>query len=439
MHNSDLNPIPGPEPAEPSWPAADFSRVPYEVFSDPHIEQQEQERLFHGPVWNYLGMECEIPQWGDFHTTWVGRTQVVVTRAKDGSVHAFNNSCAHRGARIVDEVRGHAKRHTCPYHLWTYNLAGELAAVPLEKGHNGKGGMPPCFDKKDHGLKRLRTACFGGLIFGTYSDAAPPLQEFLGPHSVSQIERLLVHRRPKVIGYLRQKIAGNWKLYCENVRDPYHASLLHLFQVSFGIQTPAMQGGIKMDADGKNTWNHSIVSQSDRADIDKLNAAYADTGKLQPDLKMNDPSMLEVPLDLNDGYKTTLLSIFPTLVVAQVDNTYAVRHLRPKGPNAVELHITYLGFEDDTPEMLHNRLLQVNLIGPAGYISMEDGEALRLVQEGMAARAGEHAVLEMGGVGALHDTDYLSQEISIRGFWKHYHRLMGFAAAGSPDLPRDPA
>lgn len=43
---------------------------------------------------------------------------------------------------------------------------------------------------------------------------------------------------------------------------------------------------------------------------------------------------------------------------------------------------------------------------------------------------GGHAVLEMGGLGQPHDTDYLSQEISIRGFWKFYHQLMGFPAIG---------
>jgi anthranilate 1,2-dioxygenase large subunit len=225
--------------------------VPHEVFTDPQIYRLEMERLFRGEVWNYLGMECEIPQWGDFQTTWIGDTQIVVTRAKNGDIHAFENSCAHRGSRIIDKVRGNAKRHTCPYHLWTYNLAGDLTGVPLKKGHNGKGGMPPCFDKKDHGLRTLRMATRGGLTFGTYSDATETLEDYLGLHSVAQIDRLLVQRKPKVIGYLRQKILGNWKLYNENVRDPYHTSLLHLFQISFGIQTPAMRGGIKLDKDGK--------------------------------------------------------------------------------------------------------------------------------------------------------------------------------------------
>ena len=39
-------------------------------------------------------------------------------------------------------------------------------------------------------------------------------------------------------------------------------------------------------------------------------------------------------------------------------------------------------------------------------------------------------MLEMGGVGPIVDTDYLSQEISIRGFWSFYHQIMGLPAAG---------
>jgi anthranilate 1,2-dioxygenase large subunit len=61
---------------------------------------------------------------------------------------------------------------------------------------------------------------------------------------------------------------------------------------------------------------------------------------------------------------------------------------------------------------------------------LEDGEALRLVQQGIRRRRpGGHEVLEMGGVGPVQDTDYLSQEISIRGFWSFYHRIMGLGGA----------
>lgn len=296
--------------------------------------------------------------------------------------------------------------------------------VPLEKGINGKGGMPPCFEKRDFGLSTLRVARFGGLVFGTFSQETPPIEQYLGEIACEQITRLLVQRKPKVLGYLRQRIPANWKLYNENVRDPYHGSLLHLFQVSFGLQQPTMKGGIKLDVDGKNTWNHSILSDDDKQNAAALEKEYAGTDKYNPNLKMADPSLVEVPLDLPDKINTTILSIFPTLIVAQVGNTYAVRHLRPKGHELVELHITYLGFEEDDERQLHDKLKTVNLIGPAGYISMEDGEALRLVQDGVKVTAGEHSVVAMGGIGEIVDTDYMSNEVSIRGFWRYYHKLM---------------
>lgn len=408
----------------PTWPGENFSAVPYEAFSDPDFYAAEMERIFLGPVWHYLALDVELPYYGDYRSTWAGDLNVVVVRARDGDVHAFENRCIHRGARLTDELHGNAKRFTCPYHLWTYAVDGRLMGVPLERGINGKGGMPACFEKRDHALNRMRVARFGGLIFGTFSNETPPLEEYLGPSACAQIERLLVQRTPKVLGYLRQRIPGNWKLYNENVRDPYHGSLLHLFQVSFGLQQPTMKGGIKLDADGKNTWNHSILTEDDRRNSGALEKEYEGTGKYDPNLKMADPSLVQVPLDLPDNINTTILSIFPTLIVAQVGNTYAVRHLRPKGPDLVELHITYLGFEGDTGQQTEDKLKTINLIGPAGYISMEDGEALRLVHDGVKATSGQHSLIAMGGTGPIVDTDYMSNEISIRGFWRFYHDIM---------------
>ena len=412
------------EQRSPNWPDPGFSKVPYDVFTAPEIYSEEMNRIFRGPLWHYLALDIELPNHGDFRVTWVGDVSVIVIRDRNGKVSAVENACAHRGARIVDELHGNMKRLVCSYHLWTYALDGRLTGVPLEKGIGGKGGMPPCFEKADHGLNRMKVATYGGMIFGSFSEDVEPLEDYLGDWTRSQIDRLLVQRKPKILGYLRQRIPGNWKLYNENVRDPYHGSLLHLFQVSFGLQQPTMKGGVKMDKDRKNVWNHSILSDEDRGNQAALHEAYEGTDKFDPNLQMADPSMVQVPLDLPDGIKTTIMSIFPTAILAQVDNTYAVRHLRPKGPGLVELHITYLGFEDDDADRLEDKLKTVNLIGPAGYISMEDGEALRLVQEGIKSCSRDHSILAMGGIGEIEDTDYLSNEISIRGFWRHYHKVM---------------
>ena len=58
------------------WPADGFSRVPYSVFQRQDVLETEQRRIFEGPVWNYLGLEAEVPQAGDFKTTFVGRMPV---------------------------------------------------------------------------------------------------------------------------------------------------------------------------------------------------------------------------------------------------------------------------------------------------------------------------------------------------------------------------
>ena len=90
----------------------------------------------------------------------------------------------------------------------------------------------------------------------------------------------------------------------------------------------------------------------------------------------------------------------------------------------MELHWTYLGFADDTPEMRARRLKQNNLVGPAGYVSMEDGCVGGFVQRGIAAAADELSVVEMGGDGA-ETQETRATEASVRGFWKAYRPHMG--------------
>jgi Rieske [2Fe-2S] domain len=110
-----LESIPMVQPTWPelNWPAADYSRIPYGVFSDSGIYGEEQARIFHGPVWNYLALDIELPRPGDFVATYVGDTKVIVARAEDDTIHAFENSCAHRGTQIVTAVRGNTRRFVC--------------------------------------------------------------------------------------------------------------------------------------------------------------------------------------------------------------------------------------------------------------------------------------------------------------------------------------
>jgi Ring hydroxylating alpha subunit (catalytic domain) len=128
--------------------------------------------------------------------------------------------------------------------------------------------------------------------------------------------------------------------------------------------------------------------------------------------------------EFHDDIQLQILSVFPGFVLQQVHNALAVRQIVPRGVDATDLNWTYLGFVDDTAELRAHRLKQNNLVGPAGYVSMEDGCVGGFVQRGAAA-AGDHvSVVNMGGEGA-ESQETRATEASVRGFWKAYRRYMG--------------
>ncbi|MGE3969062.1 MAG: 3-phenylpropionate dioxygenase, partial [Dongiaceae bacterium] len=86
---------------------------------------------------------------------------------------------------------------------------------------------------------------------------------------------------------------------------------------------------------------------------------------------------------------------------------------------------------DDDEELRRMRLTQTNLVGPAGLISMEDGEAGVLIQRAIERERHASSVMEMGGKGPIGDQDHLVSEMSVRGFWKHYCDVMGYVPGSS--------
>src|SRR5579884_4496136 len=168
------------------WPASDYSRVPYRLYHDPEIYEAEQERIFRGRAWNFLGLEAEIPNPGDFRSTVIGEVPVVFDRDESGAVKAFVNRCAHRGALVRREIAGNAREHICLYHQWCYGLDGSLKAIPFRRGIKGKGGLDPSFDMGRHGLPPVHVESLNGVLFGTLSEEAEPLEDYLGAPVAAQ-------------------------------------------------------------------------------------------------------------------------------------------------------------------------------------------------------------------------------------------------------------
>ena len=157
-----------------------------------------------------------------------------------------------------------------------------------------------------------------------------------------------------------------------------------------------------------------------------MSTAYRDQGirSEHQNYRLADPSLLDSVDEYGDGIKLQILTVFPNFVLQQIENCLAVRQVLPKGPDSMELHWTYFGFTDDTPEMHRRRLKQLNLVGPAGYVSMEDGCVGGFVQRGAATASDELSVVNMGGEGT-ESQDTRATEASVRGFWKAYRRYMG--------------
>lgn len=418
---------PGGKEAPPScladWPEK-LTRVPYWAFQREDVYALEQERIFRGPAWHYLCLEADVAAPGDWRTTFVGDASVVVTRNAAGEIRAFENRCAHRGALIcLDEKGKAAQGFSCVYHAWTYDLDGALTGVAFQKGVKGKGGMGPDFRLADHGPRKLRVAVLHGLVFGTFAQDGPSLDDYLGSEIGGRIARVLEGRKPVVLARYTQALPNNWKLYVENVKDSYHASILHLFFTTFEINRLSQKGAIIVDESGGHHVSYSAIDRKERT----AGEEYAKQNiRSDSQYRLADPSLLAGFQEFGDDVTLQILTVFPTFVLQQIQNCVAIRQVVPRGVGASDLHWTILGFETDTPEQRLARLKQANLVGPAGYISMEDGCVGGFVQRGVAGAPDQRAVIEMGGEHAESSESRVT-EASIRGFWKAWRAHMGVA------------
>src|SRR5258708_33485007 len=109
-----------------SWPKEGIARVPYSVYLDASVYRMEQEKIFRGSTWNYVALEAELPNPGDFKTTAIGDTAVIDARDKQAPLHAFVNKCAHRGAPVCRSPQGNATHFTCIDHQCNYYLKCDL-------------------------------------------------------------------------------------------------------------------------------------------------------------------------------------------------------------------------------------------------------------------------------------------------------------------------
>ncbi len=94
-----------------------------DIFTNPELFELEMKYLFESN-WVYLAHESQIPDNNDYYTTSIGRQPIIITRDKQGELHAVINACAHKGAMLCRRKHGNKGSFTCPFHGWTFSNAG---------------------------------------------------------------------------------------------------------------------------------------------------------------------------------------------------------------------------------------------------------------------------------------------------------------------------
>jgi len=206
--------------------AADVFRVPAANYHDPGRFALERKRIFERlPL--VLGFSAELREPGSYRAMLVADVPVLLTRAADGEVRAFLNVCSHRGAIVVPEGAGRARRFSCPYHGWSYDDRGALVGITKREDF---GSVDPC----GLGLTPLPVAERAGIVFGTLSPtAAIDFDAFLCGY-----DALLAHLALDACFFVgRQEVCGpNWKVAYDGYLDFYHLPILH--KASFGAKIP---------------------------------------------------------------------------------------------------------------------------------------------------------------------------------------------------------
>lgn len=206
-------------------PIAEAYTLPPHCYTSREWYDAEVERVWRRN-WLLLARLEEVPSSGNYLRVDIVGEPLLVTRGNDGVVRVMSAICRHRGC-IIKEGKGTARALSCPYHGWTYNLTGALIGVP---GMNDVEN----FRKEDFSLIPVRSEIWGGFVMINFDNDAPPLMDTLGPlakrFESHRLEDMHVTRK-----YVN-KVKGNWKIWLENSREGYHASVVHAqtYQRFFG-------------------------------------------------------------------------------------------------------------------------------------------------------------------------------------------------------------
>jgi len=424
-----------PMPSGVDWAIVDdreqgIFRVNRRVFTDGDVFEQERRQIFE-KCWLYAAHVSELAASGAFISRVVGGLPLILNRDKAGKLHAFFNSCPHRGAMVCREPQGRARNFTCPYHGWVFSDEGRAIHRPLPESYS-----PACTQDESLHLRPVpRFEVFHGFIFVNYTATGESLADYLAGAG-DYLKMIAEQDEDSMVivgGAQTYSARANWKLLQENSADGYHADTTHSTYFEY---IKNREGTVK-NSFGKgfgrvrNLGNGHAVSESTNAAPWGRPLARPMESFSQDVKDAMEAARLQVVARLGEErgnficHSDRNLLIFPNLVVNDIMGL-TVRTYCPVSPGYFEVNAWALAPKNETPLLRELRLKNyLEFLGPAGFATPDDQEMLELCQRAYAtARFVEWNDLSRGMLTENEPAPAKQDELQMRTFWRRWKALM---------------
>ncbi|HTO55010.1 MAG TPA: SRPBCC family protein [Myxococcota bacterium] len=399
-------------------PRGDVFRVQRHAFTSPEVFAAERERIFER-CWIYLGHDSEVAEPGDFRMRELGARRLLFVRGKDRLVRAFYNSCTHRGAEVCRERAGNANSFQCFYHGWTFANDGRLIGVPGDEAYG------PGFSRESLALPQVpRLEQYRGFWFVCFDRNAVPLVEYLAG-AVEYLDLVADQGESgmEIVGGTQSyAIHANWKLLVENSYDGYHAQITHARYMKWLASSGAvsMPKG-KLANVARDLGNgHAVVEYAAPWGRPIAHWVPSFGAAAEPEIaaiRARLESRLGPERAARIASSSRNLGIFPNLVINDI-MAITVRTFHPLAPGRMNVEAWSLAPCGEAVEHRKHRLENfLTFLGPAGFATPDDIEALEACQRGYHANpeAWNDLSREVG-----FEKPTVTGEHQMRVFWRRW-------------------
>ncbi|MFN0218573.1 MAG: aromatic ring-hydroxylating oxygenase subunit alpha [Hyphomicrobium sp.] len=360
--------------------------LPGRSYYDPEWYDSELSKVW-GRNWIYVGRENALPTM-TMRRISVANQNLILIKDQDGHISSFLNSCRHRGSELctVAERRLTSSLIACPYHNWTYTIAGELQKTPL-------ASLPPDFDKRDYGLIPVHVTTWNGFIFACLADRPPDFARGIDPQP--QVFDNWPMADLIVGDTFHHEIACNWKVFWENYNECLHCPGIHPGLCDL---VPVYRKGM-MSYDAAPDWTPD--KKGPQHGLRPGARTWTKSGNLcGPEF----PGLSEDEKSSGYAYATLLPTMF---ISAHVDYVRAVS-LTPLGPERTALRAEWL-FPQKTLDAPGFDLEDV--VGFARTVMQEDAFACEMNQRGLRNAKFKHGILVPQEYAVAHFQNWLRHEL----------------------------